>query len=86
MSTTIFIDKEGNLQGLADDFIDSLDMGPKDVKRVSDVEFNRVTQTWEAHAPSGELIAAGISRSRVIEQERVYFNELMEEQNDPQTN
>ncbi len=78
MKATIYIDKQGNISGLADDFIDKLDMGRKVVKRVSDVEWSHDQQQWEARDLSGELIAYGPIRSEVIQAERDYFNQQTE--------
>lgn len=76
--TFIYIDNEGNLTGLADDYIDKLNMGHKEVKRVSDVEFDHASQQWEAVDNAGKLIATHPIRSEVIELERKYFNNQIE--------
>lgn len=80
MPTTIYIDKEGNIKGLADDFIDRLDkLGPKQVERVSDVEFDHKLQVWVAKDTCGNEIASDRVRSSVIVKEREYFNKCLEE-------
>ena len=80
MPTTIFIDKEGNVSGLADDTIDKLDsLGSKRVKRVSNVEFDHKAQMWVAEDMSGHIIAKHNVRSQVIEAEREYFNKCLED-------
>ena len=72
---TIYIDKEGNMSGLADDFFDSLGaLGCREVQRVSNVEFDAPTQSWIATDLLGNVIAAGPTRSRVIELEREYIS------------
>jgi hypothetical protein len=45
MRSVIYIDNEGNLIGLADDNIDKLNsLGPKQVERVSNIEFDHAEQ------------------------------------------
>ena len=80
MSTTIYIDRDGNIQGLADDFIDKLDnLGPKYVERVSNIEFDHKLQVWVAKDTSDNEIASDTGRSNVIVKEREYFNRCLEE-------
>jgi hypothetical protein len=79
MTTTIYIDNSGDIIGLADDVIDKLkSLGKKQVKRVSEVEFNHLTQQWEAVDVSGTVIATHPIRSEVIAMERAYFNQSIE--------
>jgi hypothetical protein len=79
MPTTIYIDNEGNIVGLADDFIDKLDgLGPKIVERVSNIEFDHAAQTWVAKDVYDNKIASDNVRSRVIDKEREYFNKRIE--------
>jgi hypothetical protein len=77
----MYIDKEGNISGLADDFFDSLGvLGHREVQRVSNVEFDAATQSWVATDLLDNVIAAGPTRSRVIELERTYLNKKIEEE------
>lgn len=79
MLSKIYIDKDGNLSGLADDILDKLSfVGRKHVSRVSDVEYNHNSDQWEARGLDGKLIAQGPVRSEVIDLERKYFNNLLE--------
>lgn len=78
MPSVIYISKDGDLVGLADDFIDKLDLGVKSVERVSNVEFDHQQQHWVASDLSGCVIATDPVRSKVIEAEREYFNNLIE--------
>jgi|688.fasta_scaffold1145159_2 hypothetical protein len=78
MLTTIYIDKHGDIVGLADDVIDKLRLGTKDVKRVSNVEFDHAQQLWVATDLEGRVIASDPIRSRVIDLEREYFNSSIE--------
>jgi hypothetical protein len=80
MQSKIYIDKEGNLSGLADDILDMVGfIGQKQVARVSDVEYNHASCLWEARDLEGALIASGPVRSHVIDAERKYFNSLLEQ-------
>lgn len=80
MSSTIYIDKNGDLCGLADDTIDKLHhIGTKQVARVSNIEFDHEQQAWVATDLKGDVIAAGRVRSEVIEAERKHLNKLIED-------
>jgi hypothetical protein len=80
MTSKIYIDKDGNLSGLADDTLDKLHhMGIKNVSRVSNVEFDHSRQCWTATDLNGCVIAEGKVRSEVIEAERRYLNKTMED-------
>jgi hypothetical protein len=78
MRTVIYIDKNGDVSGLADDVVDKLDLGVKSVNRVSNVEFDHSSQQWVATALDGEVIAQDAVRSRVIDMERNHLNSLIE--------
>jgi hypothetical protein len=80
MKSTIYIDKEGNLSGLADDTMDKLHhMGTKKVERVSNVEYDHTHQCWTATDLSGCMIAQGKVRSEVIAAERAHLNKTIED-------
>ena len=80
MPTTIFIDNDGNLSGLADDTIDKLtSLGQKLVERVSNIEFDHTHQCWVATDLEGAVIAANPVRSEVIDLERRYLNKCIED-------
>ncbi|NBQ70787.1 MAG: hypothetical protein EBU46_18930 [Nitrosomonadaceae bacterium] len=51
------------------DRLRDLALGPLEVTRASNVEFNHSTQQWEARTPAGELIASGPNRDAVIREE-----------------
>ena len=79
MRTVIYVDKEGNLQGLADDCLDKLSsLGPKQVERVSNIEFEHSEQLWVATDLEGNVISKDPVRGRVIEAERDYLNKQIE--------
>lgn len=80
MPTTIYIDRDGNIKGLADDFIDKLDnLGTKYVERVSNIEFDHKLQVWVARDVADQEIASDSVRSNVIAKEREYFNKCLED-------
>jgi hypothetical protein len=79
MRSVIYIDNEGNLIGLADDNIDKLNsLGPKQVERVSNIEFDHVEQLWVATDLQGEVIAKNPVRGLVIDAERAHLNNQIE--------
>lgn len=71
------IQPSGNVRAVYSDKLSGLALGPMEVTRASNVEFNHATQEWEATTPAGELIASGVSRDAVIQQEvKVIENRL----------
>jgi hypothetical protein len=77
--TTIYIDLEGNLQGLADDTLDRLhSLGHKLVERVSNVEYDHNHECWVATDMDGQVIAKNPIRTNVINMEREYLNRKIE--------
>ena len=75
--TTIFIDNDGNVEGLADSVFDALsELGPKNVRRISDIEFDEREQLWVAEdADTGEEIGRHTVRDKLIDIEREVLNE-----------
>ena len=60
----------GAVAAVYSDRLQGLPLGPMQVKRASNVEFNEQTQVWEATSTEdGSLIAAGPLRDVVIKQE-----------------
>lgn len=78
MPSVIYVDKNGDIVGLADDLIDRLKLGTKVVQRVSNVEFDHLQQVWVATDLQGNTIASDPVRGRVIDLEREYFNNTIE--------
>lgn len=64
-----FVIDGDELRAVYGDHLPRLGLGPLTVRRASNVEFNHVTQHWEATTPEGELIASGPSRDQVIKDE-----------------
>lgn len=78
--TKIYIDLQGNLQGLADDTLDRIDkLGQKFVERVSNVEFDHNHECWVATDMDGNVIASDPIRSEVINKEKAIINARIEE-------
>lgn len=78
--TKIYIDLQGNLQGLADDTLDRIDkLGQKFVERVSNVEFDHHHECWVATDMDGNVIASDPIRSEVINKEKAIINARIEE-------
>jgi hypothetical protein len=65
----IKIDTQANVVAVYNDKLPALALGPMEVKRASNVEFNHDAQEWEARTPAGELIARGTNRDAVIKEE-----------------
>ncbi len=63
------IDTSGNVRAVYNDRLRGLSLGSMEVQRASNVEFDPVSQEWEARTPGGELIAKGPNRDEVIKQE-----------------
>ncbi len=86
MTTTIYIDKNGNISGLSDSFFDRLNpLGQKQVQRVSDIEYNHELQQWEARTHAGFLIGRHGERDKLIAMEREYLNQKIETHFNAQT-
>jgi hypothetical protein len=80
MKTVIYVDNDGNLQGLADDIIDKLAIGKKQIKRVSDIEWSHTENLWVAYdSQAGQVIAKAAIRSDVINAEREFLNKRIEQ-------
>ena len=65
----IKVNTDGTVEAVYSDMLRKLNLGPMNITRASNVEFNITSQQWEARTPTGELIAAGPERAKVIEQE-----------------
>ena len=65
----IVVDTDGTVRAVYSDKLKTMNLGPMQVERASNVEFNHPKQLWEATTPGGELIASGPNRDEVIKQE-----------------
>ena len=63
------VSPDGTIRAVYSDMLKGMNIGPMQVARASNVEFNEPAQNWEATTPEGELIAAGPSRDEVIKME-----------------
>lgn len=75
-SLELFIDLDGNVEGVHDNFIDRLDLGSREISRFSEVEFNNVSQLWEA-TKNGSVIAQGHTREEVLKKELEYAQDYL---------
>lgn len=62
----IRVDPDGTVRAVYSDKIKEMNLGPLQVARASNVEFNTIDQQWEARTPAGECIASGPNRDQVI--------------------
>jgi hypothetical protein len=63
----LIVGTDGTMRAVYSDVLNGL--GKMTMTRASNVEFNEVSQQWEARTPSGELIAHGKDRDAVIKEE-----------------
>jgi len=63
------INKDGSVEAVYSDKLRELKLGPMEVTRASNVEFNQTTQCWEARTVAGSLITSGSSREQVVKDE-----------------
>lgn len=76
MATKIVIGRDGVVRGVYDDRFKSIfeALGVVKIERASNVEYDHATSEWVATLVStGEEIARGKDRSKVIEQEVAYL-------------
>jgi len=67
----LLITPEATVVAIYSDKLNKLDLGEKQISRATEVEFNNATQQWEAFdLKTGEMIASGVDRDKVIEQEK----------------
>ena len=65
----LVIDTNGTVSAVYSDKLKEMNIGPLQVSRASNVEFNEESQEWEDRTPIGELIAHGPQRDYVIANE-----------------
>lgn len=81
MTTTLYINEYGEILGLADEVFDRLThMGPKEVHRAADVEFDEAAQQWVATTADATEIGRHTSRAELIKLERRHLNNQIERQ------
>ena len=74
----------GVLDFLYDEALGIQDLGRRRVERASHVEVPSGAEEWEARcARTGRLIYRDASRGRCLDEERAYFNDLLESGADP---
>jgi hypothetical protein len=78
MTETVYIDADGSIHGLNGFILDNVEMGPRKVSRVSNIEFNHFIQLWEAIDAEGNLIGRSSSRASLVDLEKDYLNNKIE--------
>ena len=80
----VCIRPSGALDFLYDEALGIQGLGRRRVERASHVEVPAGAEEWEARcARTGRLIHRDASRSRCLDEERAYFNDLLESGTDP---
>lgn len=66
----ILVDRLGNVKALCDNKLEYIPgLGPKQIHRAADVEFNNTRQVWEIIVPGGEIIGEHPRRDEAIKLE-----------------
>ena len=65
----LVIDTAGSVRAVYSDKLKNMNLGPMQVRRASNVEFDENKQIWEARNREGELIATHANRDVVIRKE-----------------
>ena len=76
--TELFITQDGCVHAVNDSFVDTLDLGEKQVTRMSNVEFNNELQLWEAHIFETNQVIRGKTRQEVIDAEINIVNQQLQ--------
>jgi len=75
MKKRAVIKKDGTLVAVYSDFIRDLNLGPLQIERASNVEFDERNQFWEARWPDGTLIICHPKRDFCLEVEKLAVEE-----------
>lgn len=65
------IRRDGTLEAVYNDFIPRLKLGPMQVTRASTVEFDEVSQQWEARDTTGMIIVSAPDRFQCLRMEQI---------------
>ena len=77
----IFIDRHGNVKALCDNVLENIPgLGPREIHRAADVEFNNTLQVWEIITPDGKVIGSHARRDEAIKLEVKLMNERIREE------
>jgi hypothetical protein len=79
----LFIDQNGDVHAIHNDYVDGLDLGAKTVTRASSVEFDNEHQVWYADIPESTLFKGKIritdpSRNEVLKVEAKLVSAIIE--------
>lgn len=66
----LIVAPDGSVSGLYTEAVDLAALGPLEIRRASQVEFNPEVQAWEAVLPGGEVIARSPCRVEALARER----------------
>lgn len=75
MNATLTIDPQGTVTGLYTELIELSQLGRLEIKRVTNLEFNPVTQAWDVTDAGGALLFSDASRARCLAWEHQHFNQ-----------
>lgn len=74
----LVITEDGNVHGVYSDTLAKANIGDPIVRRASEVEYNHVRGQWEAtELRTGQIIASGPERNKVIEEEVRILNQRL---------
>lgn len=77
----IFIDRSGNVKALCDNVLENIPgLGPKEIYRAADVEFNNALQLWEIITPDGKVIGSHKRRDEAIKLEITLMNSRLKKE------
>jgi hypothetical protein len=77
----LFIDKNGDLHAIHNDYVDGLDLGAKTVTRASNVEFDNELQMWYCDISDdlGNIRVWDKTRSGVLKIEAKLVSDIIED-------
>jgi len=75
ISHVLNFDSEGIGHCLYTEILNLTAIGPLEIARASNIEFNIKTQLWEVRSVKGEVLYTNASRQLCLEWEHQYFNQ-----------
>ena len=74
MTHVLTFDPAGNARCLYTEAVDLNSIGPLEIRRASNIEFNNQSQQWEVKDLDGKILFSNPSRVRCLDWEHQYFN------------
>jgi hypothetical protein len=74
IQSVIKFDPQGTVHCLYTEAVDLSSIGPLQIARASNIEFNQASQLWEVRVPEGQLLFSNPSRGICLAWEHQYFN------------